>query len=337
MTLALNVDKNHSGKSLKRYYWLAFVIGGMVVGFLGCLVYSYIAKGDRGILSGAAGNPKTEKPIVQTALTIAEVVSPSAFLGVEIISVDDVIAQQLSLASVCGVIVNSVVDNSPADKAGLQRSDVILSLNSITVENTDGFREIMAQLNPGDNVKIAYIRDGDKNTAYATLADSSTALEVANDSSDSDGWGVSLSVISSDLRSSLRIPADIDGIVILSVKPGGIADEAGLRDGDVIVGINNTPIMDMGEFFDALADDEDGTALLDVYTQGTLRFVALDSTGIADSVAQTPTSLLDRIMSVLTDDNKVVLVSEHENEEDDYEKPVCKRLEESGERYDDQD
>ncbi|MFC1676657.1 PDZ domain-containing protein [Planctomycetota bacterium] len=331
----MNVDKNQTGKSLKRYYWLTFVIGGMVVGFLGCLVYSYIAKADHGLLSDATGNLKTDKPIVQTALTTAEVVSPSAFLGVEIISVDVIIAQQLSLASASGVIVNSVVDNSPADKAGLQRSDVILSLNSITVEDTDGFREIMAQLNPGDNVKIAYIRDGDKDTAYATLADSSAALEVAGDSSDSDGWGVSLSILSSDLRSSLRIPADIDGIVILSVKPGGTADEAGLRDGDVITGINNTPIMDMGEFFDALADDEDGTVLLDVYTQGTLRYVALDSAGVADSVAQAPTSLLDKILSVFINDDKVVLVSEHENEEDDYEKPVCKRLEESGESYED--
>jgi len=101
--------------------------------------------------------------------------------------------------------------------------------------------------------------------------------------------------------------------VILSVKPGGIADQAGLQDGDVIVGINNTPITDMGDFFDALTTDEDGTALLDVYTQGTLRFVAMDSTGIADSVAQAQPSLLDRIMSVLTDDNKVVLVSESEH------------------------
>jgi len=337
MTTVLNVDKNQTGKSLKRYYWLAFGIGGMVVGFLGCLVYSYIAKANHGLLSDAAGNPKTDKPIVQTALTLDETVSPSAFLGVEIMSVDEVIAQQLSLASVCGVIINGVVDGSPADKAGLQRSDVILSLNSITVENVDGFREIMAQLNPGDNVKIAYIRDGDKDTAYATLADSSSAMEVADDSSDSDGWGVSLSVLSADLRSSLRISTDIDGIVILSVKPGGTADEAGLQAGDVIIGINNTPITDMGEFFDALADDEDGTVLFDVYTHGTLRYVALDLTGIADSVAQARPSLLDRIMSVLVDDNKVVLVSEHENEEDDYEKPVCKRLEESGERYDVED
>jgi len=337
MTEALSVDKNQTGKSMKRYYWLAFVIGGMVAGFLGCLVYEHITKGDHGFLSNVTGNPKTDKPIVQTALTVQQTPATSVFLGVEIMSVDDVIAQQLSLASVCGVIVNSVVDDSPADKAGLKRSDVILSLNSFTVENVDGFREIMIQLNPGDNVKIAYIRNGDKDTVYATLADSSAALEVAEDSSDSDGWGVSLSALSSDLRSLLRISANIDGIAILSVTSGGMADEAGLQAGDVITAINNKPIVDMSDFFEALSSDKDGTVLLDIYSQGALRYVALDSMGIADSIAQTQPTLLDKIVAALTNENSVVLVTEHENEEDDYEKPVCKRLEESGERYEDQD
>jgi len=331
----LSVDKNQTGEGLKRYYWLAFVIGGMVAGFLGCLVYAHITKGDHGLLSDAAGNPKTDKPIVQTALTVEEPTSVSAFLGVEIMSVDAVIAQQLSLPGDCGVLVTSVIDGSPAQKAGLQRGDVILSLNNIAVKDVDGFREIMAELNPGDDARIIYVRDGQKDIAYATLANSSAVLETAQEPGDSD-WGVSLSVLSSDLRSLLRIPANTDGIVILSVTPGGLADEAGLHSGDVITTINNTPITDMSDFFEALSSDKDGTALLDVYSQGALRYVALDSTGIIESVAQTQTSLLDRILSVFTDDNKVILV-EHTNEEDDYEKPVCKRLEESGERYEDED
>ena len=331
----MSVDKNQTGEGLKRYYWLAFVIGGMVVGFLGCLVYAHRTKDDHGLLIDAAGNPKTDNPIVQTALTMEQPPASSAFLGVEIMSVDAVIVEQFGLENPCGVIVNSVVDNSPAQKAGLQRSDIILSLNSIAVEDVDGFRNIMSNLNPGDDVKIVYIRNRQKDTAYVTLTKSSAAAEITQEPGDSD-WGVSLSVLSSDLQSLLRIPANIDGIVILSVTPGGLADEVGLQSGDVITAINNTPITDMSDFFEALSSDKDGTALLDVYSQGELRYVALDSTDIIESVAQTQTSLLDRILSVFTDDNKVILV-EHTNEEDDYEKPVCKRLEESGERYEDED
>jgi predicted metalloprotease with PDZ domain len=330
----LSIDETQTGESLKRYYWSAFVIGGMVAGFVGCLAYKYITKGSHSLLGIAvAGNPKTvDESIVQTTLTAAEAVSSSAFLGVEIVSVDALIAEQFGLPKACGVLVKSVVDNSPADKAGLQRSDVILSVNNIAVEDLDGFREIIAQLNPGDDARIIYVRDGQKDIIYATLANSSAAMAIAEDRDDPD-WGVSLSVLNSDLRASLRIPADIDGIVILSVIPTGLADQAGLQSGDVITGIDNTPVTDMSSFFTAITAGDDDIVLLDIYSKGQLRFVALDSSAVAAVAQQRQRSLLDRLISIFTDDDNVIL-TEHINEEDDYEKPVCKRLEESGERYD---
>jgi len=332
----LSVDKNQTGEGLKQYYWLAFVITWMVAGFLGCLVYSHLKNGRLDFLDAAvAGNPKADKPIVQTALTAQQPPASSAFLGVEVISVDAVIAEQLSLAGDCGVLVISVIDESPAQKAGLQRGDCLLSLNNIAVKDVDGFREIMAELNPGDNARIIYVRDGQKDIAYATVANSSAVWGTAQEPGDSD-WGVSLAVLSSDLRKLLRIGANIDGIVILSVTPAGLADQVGLQAGDVITGIDNTPIADMSDFFAALQNSDDNVVLLDIYSKGQLRYVVLDSAGVVESVARTRTSLLDRIISIFTDDDNVIL-TEHINEEDDYEKPVCKRLEESGERYEDQD
>jgi membrane-associated protease RseP (regulator of RpoE activity) len=332
MTMALSINESQACKSLNWYYWLAFILIGMGVGFAGCLTFSYVTKGGQGLLSGVAGNPKADKPIVQAALPVDEAVSLSVFLGVEIMSVDADIAEQFGLPKACGVLVKNVIDNSPADKAGLQRSDVILSVNNIAVENVDGFREIMAQLNPGDNVRIIYIRSGQKYTTYATLANLSAAAAIVENGNDAD-WGVSLSVLSSNLRTSLRIPADIDGIVILSVMPGGLADEAGLQEGDVITGINNTPIASMSDFFDAITAGDDNIALLDIYSKGQLRYIALDSSAVAAVAQQRQKSLLDRIISIFTNDDNIIL-TEHINEEDDYEKPVCKRLEESGERYD---
>jgi membrane-associated protease RseP (regulator of RpoE activity) len=332
MTMALSINESQACKSLNWYYWLAFILIGMGVGFAGCLTFSYVTKGGQGLLSDIAGNPKADKPIVQAALPVDEAVSLSVFLGVEIMSVDADIAEQFGLPKACGVLVKNVIDNSPADKAGLQRSDVILSVNNIAVENVDGFREIMAQLNPGDNVRIIYIRSGQKYTTYATLANLSAAAAIVEKGNDMD-WGVSLSVLSSNLRTSLRIPADIDGIVILSVMPGGLADEAGLQEGDVITGINNTPIASMSDFFDAITAGDDNIALLDIYSKGQLRYIALDSSAVAAVAQQRQKSLLDRIISIFTNDDNIIL-TEHINEEDDYEKPVCKRLEESGERYD---
>jgi len=320
-----------AGPRLKRYYWLAFVIAGMVVGFAVCLANSCLEKTDKGFLNTAAADAQTDMPIVQTALAADIDEMPPAFLGVEVVSVNAFIAEQLGLAKVCGVLVNSVVDNSPAQRAGLQRGDCLLSLNNIAIANVDGFRDMMAQLNPGDSVRIIFLRDGQKAAVYATLANTSAAIVDTGDDSD---WGVSLAVLSSDLRASLRISDDVDGIVILSVKPGGLADEAGLEAGDVIVGIDNTPIANMNEFFTAIATGDDDIALLDVYGKDQLRFVALNSSSVAPVEPQKQPSLLDEMISLFTSDN--MILTEHENEEDDYEKPVCKRLEESGDRYDDE-
>jgi len=251
--------------------------------------------------------------VIQTALVqiagdvdqVEEVpVSPSVFFGVEVLSVNSIIAEQLSLPSDCGVLVNGVVAGSPAQTAGLQRSDAILSLDGDVVEDIDGFRKLLAAYNAGDKVRITYVRAGKKDMTYAQLAamPDSLAATQDTDSADSD-WGVSLSDISSTLRGSLDIPADIDGVAILSVMPGGTADEAGLQPGDVITGIDQTPVTSMDEFFSALSEDNDNIALLDVYSQGSVRYVPLDSSGIVATVDTTATqtqTLRQRMVGVLT-------------------------------------
>jgi hypothetical protein len=240
--------------------------------------------------------------IVQTVTTEEAPVSPSAFLGVEVLSVNTVIAEQLSLPSDCGVLINGVVDGSPAQKSGLQRGDCLVSLDGKPVEDIDGFRGLIAKYKPGDNVRIAYIRNALKDTVYAQLAELPEALAAQSiDSSDVD-WGVSLSDISSAMRNSLDIPTGIDGVAILSVKPGGAADAAGLLPGDVITGIDKGAISDMDDFFSALSSNNDNIALLDVYRQGSVRYVPLDSSGIVEAAdrTQTQTTLRQKIFSIFT-------------------------------------
>jgi len=262
--------------------------------------------------------------IAQTAAVDQASASPSVFLGVEVLSVNTIIAEQLSLPGERGVLVNGVVDDSPAQAAGLQRGDCLLSLDGERIEDIDGFRQLLAAYNPGDKARITYVRAGKKDITYARLVALPDSLTTADDtdSADSD-WGISLSDISSALRDSLNIPADIDGIAILSVTPGGTADEAGLQPGDVITGIDQTPVSDMDDFFNALSSDNDNIALLDVYTpgtgsQGSVRYVPLDSSGIVAAVDTTPTqtqTLRQRMAGVLTGGIPFVTDDDDEDEE----------------------
>jgi len=154
---------------------------------------------------------------------------------------------------------------------------------------------------------------------YAQLAGlpDSLATDQDTDSSESD-WGISLSDVSSAVRNSLNIPADISGVAILSVIPGGAADEAGLQPTDVITGIDQTPVSSMDDFFRALSSDNDNIALLDVYSQGSVRYVPLDSSGIVAAVDTTPTqtqTLRQRMVSVLTGGIPFVTDDDDEDEE----------------------
>lgn len=248
--------------------------------------------------------------IVQTAALEEVTTTPSVFLGIEVLSVNGVIAEQLSLPSDCGVLVNGVMDDSPAQAAGLQRGDAILSLDGKAVEDIDGFRQLLAAYNPGDKVRITYVRAGQKDTTYAKLVALPDSLATIQDSAPTNTeWGISLSNINSGLRNSLNIPTDITGVAILSVISGGTADQAGLQPGDVITGIDQTPVSDMDAFFNALSSNNDNIALLDIYTPGTgssagsVRYVPLDSSGIVAAVDTTPTqtqTLRQRMAGVLT-------------------------------------
>ena len=298
-----------SKKAIDRYSYLLACVFGIVLMAIVYLVFQPLAKRAR---SGSedsvdAETAKVLSDAVKVSMTQAGGTEepppgPSAFLGVEIISVDSVIAEQLGISSKKGVLINSVVAGSPAQAAGLERGDVIVALNNRTVKGVDGFREIMGKLDPGDSVRIVYMRNGMKDQAYAELAESPALVKTAQETAPSNsGWGVSLSPISPTLRESLGIPPDINGVAILSVVPGAAADKAGLAPSNVIMGIDKTPISDMNDFFDALAANEDDTALLDVYAGGEMRYVPMDSSGLRPpGLPQTQMTLGQRMSSLFT-------------------------------------
>jgi hypothetical protein len=299
--------ENKKAKDKLNALW-AFLFG--IILMLG--VYVLFESAPNRLRSGSTNDTTSITTNVVKTANIAQTdavedvsVRPSVFLGVEVISVNAIIAEQLSLPAQRGVLVNGVVDGSPAQAAGLLRGDCLISLDGKAIDDIGNFRQLLAAYNPGDKVRIAYIRNTQKDRVYVQLVGlpDSPATDRDNNSANAD-WGVSLSDISSAMRKSLNIPADISGVAILSVIPGGAADGAGLRPTDVITGIDQTPVSSMDEFFRALSSDNDNIALLDVYSQGSVRYVPLDSTGIVKAAdqtqTQTQTTLRQKIFSIFT-------------------------------------
>ncbi|MBF0486043.1 MAG: trypsin-like peptidase domain-containing protein [Candidatus Omnitrophica bacterium] len=80
--------------------------------------------------------------------------------GLEVMPMDSVIAQQFGLRDRQGVLVNRVMDGSPADVAGIQRGDVIISVAGITITDKDEIPKVVANFRAGENVNVRFLRNG---------------------------------------------------------------------------------------------------------------------------------------------------------------------------------
>ena len=165
-----------------------------------------------------------------------------------------------------GVLVNSVEPNGPAAAAGIKAGDVITSVDGASIKDGDGLVANISPRKPGSTVTLGYVRDGKPATATVKIADRAklfSDLLGQNDGSDSSGQpdpaqgkiGIAIRAVSPELASKLGIHG---GVQVVSVRPGSLADEIGLSQGDVILEVNRKPISDEKSFSDTIAELKSG-------------------------------------------------------------------------------
>lgn len=110
----------------------------------------------------AGGAPPVQLPEVK------ELGRP-AFLGVQVEDLTPELRKQLNVKTQAGAVVEEVVPNSPAAKAGLQRDDVIVAANGQTVSNPVDLRAAVQKAGAGKEIALRYERGGEMKTAKATL------------------------------------------------------------------------------------------------------------------------------------------------------------------------
>ena len=181
-----------------------------------------------------------------------------------------------------GAIVTQVEPNSPSAKAGLKVGDLITGIDGHEVSDAGQLQVVVGQTRPGTTVKLQVIRDGKSMDLPVTLekmgARDKGEDESASNESGKPRWGLALSDITPEVREQLRASGEVKGAVIERVLPGSPADNAGLRPGDVIVGVNRHDMQSASEVKKALADVPNGQdALLLVWSNGGNTFRVLHS------------------------------------------------------------
>lgn len=229
--------------------------------------------GSQGI--GFAIPTNLAKPIMEGLLRDGRV--SRGWLGVGIQDLDAELREAFG-AGQRGVLITEVQQNSPAQKAGLRRGDVLTRIDDQSIDSTGHLRNAVAAHVAGTKVTIEVLRDKKPVQLEVTLT---KAADPRDPSLAADGkeapilGGLSVLPLDARLRERLEVPDDVrSGVVVSEVAPEGAAARAGLQRGDVILEVNRQPVSDPASFGQAVQASGSRLLLL-VLRDGRARFVLL--------------------------------------------------------------
>jgi len=174
------------------------------------------------------------------------------WLGVSIQKITSDLQNKLGLKDARGALVGDVTEGGPAQKAGIQSGDVIITFDGKAINEMSELPLIVASTPVGKNTMIEVIRNGDKKTLdikVGELKDVEPAPTppASGGGNYSTGYGFTVADITSEMASQYNLPSKT-GVIIIDVDSGSPAEEAGLQSGDIVVEIDREKIADASQF-----------------------------------------------------------------------------------------
>ncbi|MFV2031200.1 MAG: DegQ family serine endoprotease [Gammaproteobacteria bacterium] len=174
------------------------------------------------------------------------------WLGVLIQEVTRELAESFGMDSPQGALVAKVLDDSPAEEAGLQVGDVIVEFNGKKVMRSSSLPPLVGRSAVGRNAKVTIIRDRSRQQIKVKIAELPTAIKQASFTPEKDkeprensALGMSVIDLSKSAQKNLKIQS---GVQVTEVDKNGAAREAGIQKGDVITMIDNQGIESVDDF-----------------------------------------------------------------------------------------
>lgn len=209
------------------------------------------------------------------------------WLGVRIQDVTEDVAEAMGLASASGALVTDVPEG-PAEDAGMEAGDVIISFAGAEVGDTRGLVRQVGNSPVGETVRVVVMREGKSMTLRVTLgrreeAEGAVPAVAAGPEEDvdpvtKDVLGLSLTSLTDELREQLGAGGDMQGLAVTAVDETSEAFEKGLRAGDIITEAGQQKVTSISELEERVGAAEEAgrkSLLLLVRRAGDPRFVAL--------------------------------------------------------------
>ena len=194
------------------------------------------------------------------------------WLGVSIQEVTSELAEALGMEIPKGALVSQIIEDSPAEKSGLKEEDVILFFDGEEIFYSSDLPLTVGSIRPESKVNAMILRDGKKKTVQVTVGELPKDPALAFENTQQNFLGL---VVENQANDNQR--SSVEGVLVTSVDPDGIAYESGIRRGDIIYSLARTRIENVNEFKEVLSElDNQTRTTIGISRNGNKRILSLN-------------------------------------------------------------
>ncbi len=184
------------------------------------------------------------------------------WLGVSIQDLSPELAEYYGIKEKKGVLVAQVFEGDPADKAGIKAKDVIIEVDGKPVNSSRELVATVASIPVGKKTTVTLLRDGKEKTVNVEIAKRDDSGPLAQrKSEDSERLGIRIAEATPEMAKRFGHSETEKGVLVVGVEPGSKADEAGVRQGDLVKEVNRKPVTTVSELR-AEVEKDDNVQLL---------------------------------------------------------------------------
>ncbi len=192
------------------------------------------------------------KQILNDLIKTGKVVRP--WLGISVQELTPEMMEHFKVKEKEGVLVGQVYPGTGAEKAGLASGDIIKAVDDKPVKNVNELVKEIQKKKVGQKLKLSIVRDGKPMTVEVTTSAMPDKAELEKEKEGEEKLGARLQELNPQLATQFRITGIKQGVVVVAVEDGSLADEIGLKEGDVILEINRKKIASLKDFDKAMKE-----------------------------------------------------------------------------------
>lgn len=193
-----------------------------------------------------------------------------AILGVSIRTVDGNLAEEKDIDQIRGVYVQKVMENGAAKEAGIEKGDIIIGIDDKQVKSAAHIQEIISGYNPGDEVSVTLIRDGEQKTLEVELKNIYGTTEIVKSKEVIQLLGAKFKNAPAELQDKLGIEG---GVQVKDLNEGKF-QEAGIKEDFIILKVNKKDISNISELKQTINQISGGVYIEGVYPNGVAAYYA---------------------------------------------------------------